>query len=125
MRFASQADLDRWDASEARRAWRTPPDGGGRRSRLPSAEGLEAWFSLPATAVNHSPVRWKMAALTWLGIFPTVSLLLHVVAPLLSALPFLVRTAVITALAVLMMTWLVMPHLVRLFKPWLTRTNMN
>ena len=35
------------------------------------------------------------------------------------------RQAVITALAVLMMTWLVMPHLVRLFKPWLTRTNMN
>lgn len=126
MRFASQADLDRWDASEARQAWharlQTVADGDPDYRLL---SGLEAWFSLPATAVNHPPVRWKMAALTWLGIFPTVSLLLHVVAPLLSALPFLVRTAVITALAVLMMTWLVMPHLVRLFKPWLTRTNMN
>jgi len=126
MRFASQADLERWDASEARQAWHarlgTVADGDPDYRLL---SGLEAWFSLPSAPMNHPPERWKMAVLTWLGIFPTVSLLLYAVAPLLADLPFLARTAVITGLAVVMMTWLVMPRLVGLFKPWLTRAKTN
>lgn len=122
MRFASQADLDRWDASEARQQWHerlsTVADGDPDYRVL---TGLEAWFALPATPASHPPVRWKMATLTWLGIFPTVSLLLFFVAPLLGPLPFLMRTAIITGLAVLMMTWLVMPRLTGAFKSWLTR----
>lgn len=122
MRFASQADLDRWDASEARQQWHerlsTVADGDPDYRLL---TGLEAWFTLPTAPGNRPPVRWKMAVLTWLGIFPTVSLLLFFVAPLLAPLPFLARTAIITGLAVLMMTWLVMPRLVGGFKGWLAR----
>lgn len=122
MRFATQADLDRWDASEARALWH-------RRLRAVAGSdpeyrllgGLEAWFEQPQVPAGHPPPRWKMALLTWLGIFPTVALLLTFVSPWLAALPFLVRTAVFTGLVVLVMTWGVMPRLVPLFRRWLAQ----
>lgn len=81
--------------------------------------GLEAWCAMPLIPAGQTPVRWKMACVTWLAIFPTVSLLLGLVAPWLEGLPFLARTAVITGLAVPVMTWILLPCLVRLFRPWL------
>jgi antibiotic biosynthesis monooxygenase (ABM) superfamily enzyme len=60
-----------------------------------------------------------MALLTWLGIWPLVTAALLWLAPRLSSMPLVARTAVITALLVLAMTYLVMPRLARLAAPWL------
>ncbi len=83
--------------------------------------GLEAWFEPAVVPASMHPPRARMALVTWLGIFPTVSLVLWLAAPLLQALPFLLRTAVLTALIVVMMTWLVMPRLVRLLRGFLNQ----
>jgi len=72
---------------------------------------------VPATM--HPP-RMKMAVVTWLGIFPTVSFFLWFVLPWLQPLPFLPRTAILTALIVATMTWVVMPRLTRLLRGWLS-----
>ena len=60
-----------------------------------------------------------MAVLTWIGIWPLVSAVLWFLTPDLMALPFLVRTAVNSAVLVLAMTYVVMPWLVRIADPWL------
>jgi len=67
------------------------------------------------------PPRAKMAVVTWMGIFPVVSLYLWLVSlwPGFVELPFLPRTAVFTALIVATMTWVVMPRLTRLMRGWL------
>jgi antibiotic biosynthesis monooxygenase (ABM) superfamily enzyme len=121
-RFNTQSDMDRWDSSPQRALWhrrlRAVAEGDPEYRLL---SGLEAWFALPQVPVGRPPQRWKMALLTWLGIFPTVSLLLAFVAPHLTDLPFLPRTAVITGLVVLIMTWGVMPRLVPRFQHWLTK----
>ena len=65
------------------------------------------------------PPRVRMAVVTWLGIFPTVSFFLWFVLPYLQSLPFLPRTAILTALIVMTMTWVVMPRLTRLMRGWL------
>ena len=120
IKFASTADLDRWNESDERARW--------LEALKPLAEGplefhmlsgLEAWFVPPPVPTAHPPSRARMALVTWLGIFPTVALFLWLIAPLLSPLPFLLRTAVLTALIVLTMTYVVMPRLVRLMKPFL------
>ena len=54
-----------------------------------------------------------------LGIFPTVSFFLWFVLPYLQNLPFLPRTAILTALIVMTMTWVVMPRLTRLLRGFL------
>lgn len=121
-RFASEAALDVWDRSEARmqclESLREVADGEPAFRKL---SGLEAWFEPAVVPASMHPPRARMALVTWLGIFPTVSLVLWLVAPLLQALPFLLRTAVLTALIVVTMTWLVMPRLVRLLRGFLNQ----
>ena len=116
-RFADAATLAAWEASAERRALlaRIAPlfQQTGRRALT----GLEAWFDLPGG--RPPPPRWRMALLTWLGIWPLVSLSLWLIVPRLMSVPFLPRTAINSALLVLAMTYVVMPWLARLAAPLL------
>jgi antibiotic biosynthesis monooxygenase (ABM) superfamily enzyme len=76
--------------------------------------GLEAWFRTP-----DAPARWKMALLTWLGVWPTSWLVGTFVGPLLADLPSIVGAAVIAAAIVVCLTWGIMPALVKGFQTWL------
>ena len=119
-RFADEAALSAWEASDQRQALAARAEalaiggaGGGGTRRL---TGLEAWFDIPGQA---PPSRHRMALLTWVGIWPLVSLALLLLAPLLAGYPFLARTALTSALLVLTMTYLVMPLLARAASRWL------
>jgi antibiotic biosynthesis monooxygenase (ABM) superfamily enzyme len=117
-RFEDEASLRRWEAVPERRALvaqieRLTTDGGRRE-----LTGLEAWFDLPPG--RPAPSRHRMALLTWLAIWPLVSLALKLLAPRLAGLPFLARTGLVTALVVATMTYVVMPPLARLAAPYLS-----
>jgi uncharacterized protein len=121
-RFADESRLRAWEASPERRSLVGRINSlsiGGRRHEL---TGLEAWFELPPGQLP--PPLHRMAFLTWLGIWPLVSLALLLVAPYLVMLPFLLQTATLCALLVLAMTYVVMPRLARLAAPWL-RTDVG
>lgn len=81
--------------------------------------GLGHWFAAPVGPKQTPPPRWKVAVVTWLGICPTVFLLFVLLGPLLAAWPLLPRVMLLTALVVLIMTWLVAPQLTQWLKPWL------
>lgn len=81
--------------------------------------GLGHWFAAPVGPKQNPPPHWKVAVVTWLGICPTVYVLFLLLVPLLAPWPLLPRVVVITALVVLIMTWLVAPQLTQLLKPWL------
>jgi antibiotic biosynthesis monooxygenase (ABM) superfamily enzyme len=59
---------------------------------------------------------------SWLGIWPLVSLALWLLAPHLVVLPFLLQTGTLSALIILIMTYAVMPQLTKLAAP-LLRTD--
>ncbi len=63
--------------------------------------------------------RYKMVIVTWLGVFPIVTILFSVFGHWLNLLPTLVRTLVFTAVMVTLMTYVVMPRMTRLFSFWL------
>lgn len=117
-----------FDSPEHLRAWQTSPARAlGIKALAPHVEGHEAvrtlsgvdhWFT-PRQTVSTPPPRWKVAVVTWLGIYPTVLFLFVTVAPWLDAWPLPLRTAVITCLVVVLMTWLVAPALTRWLRPWL------
>lgn len=121
-RFATQADLDRWNESQQRRDWlekiAAVADGDPEYRSL---TGLEVWFSPPAQTVTKMPPRWRMTLVSWLGIYPTVALLLTYVAPQLDVLPAFARIAVITALVAVLMSYVIMPRLTRWMGWWLRR----
>jgi antibiotic biosynthesis monooxygenase (ABM) superfamily enzyme len=82
--------------------------------RIPRA-GMQARLE---QSIN--PRRGRMTVVTWIGIFPAVSVYERVVIWIMPpGTPTLLRIAVITALVVPTMSYLVIPQLTRLFKKWL------
>lgn len=86
--------------------------------------GLEAFFlddrsSAEASSRGETPPKWKMAVLTWLGVWPSVYLWSVLLLGWIENLPLWSRSGIVTALVVPTLAWGVMPRLSRWFKPWL------
>jgi uncharacterized protein len=60
-----------------------------------------------------------MAIVTWVTIFPLITLVVVATAPLIGSLPLVVRLGVTTLVTVPLMTWVVMPRVTRLLGGWL------
>jgi antibiotic biosynthesis monooxygenase (ABM) superfamily enzyme len=119
-RFATSEDLERWNNSPERVTWHDrlrPVADGDPEYRL--LTGLDAWFAPTVLPASKPPKKWRMTLVSWMGIFPTVALLLTFVAPMLAPLPFIARTAVFTALVAIAMSYLIMPRLTRWMAWWL------
>jgi antibiotic biosynthesis monooxygenase (ABM) superfamily enzyme len=84
--------------------------------------GLEAFF--PQRFIVHPP-RWKMAIVTWLGVFPMVVLWANLLRPLAHSLHPVAATAFVAGFVVVSLAWAVMPLLTRLFKNWLYSANQQ
>lgn len=118
--FDTEPHLQAWTGSAERKAWLDRVAGvtyGETAMRV--LTGMEGWFALPAAQTRGPPPRWKMAVVTWLGIFPLVLLLSQLVGPWLVPIHPVLSVMGVTALVTLAMTWLVMPGLARLFAGWL------
>jgi uncharacterized protein len=81
--------------------------------------GLESWFTLPSSPALAPPPPYKMALITWLTIFPLITGVVIVIGPVVAGLPLVPRLGVTTAIAVPLMTWVVMPRVTRLLHRWL------
>jgi antibiotic biosynthesis monooxygenase (ABM) superfamily enzyme len=68
---------------------------------------------------NKRPPRYKLFLLTWLAIYPLITLILYFFKQPLSLLPLPIRTLVLTGALVYLMTYWVMPMLMKLFHSWL------
>lgn len=69
-----------------------------------------------------APQRWKQAVLTWIAIYPTITLVLWLLGPLERFdLPLPLRTLIITVVLVPGMVFVLIPGLSRLLGGWLRR----
>lgn len=115
--FTNEAAAERFYASELFSQWSGDVavfvEGEPIRRRL---TGLEAFFREERQAM---PPRWKMAVVTFLGVFPAVLLWSNVLPPFISWSGYLVTSIVVNATVVASLTWVVMPFLTTLFHGWL------
>jgi antibiotic biosynthesis monooxygenase (ABM) superfamily enzyme len=115
----------RFDSIDHLRAWESSPE----RARLLAAgedlvhstdvqrvTGLETWFALPSRTAP-APPRWKMFAVSVVGIFALQLTFNLALQPLV--LPVVVRVALVAVAVTALMTWLVMPQAARLLQDWL------
>jgi antibiotic biosynthesis monooxygenase (ABM) superfamily enzyme len=65
------------------------------------------------------PPRYKLALLTWAGAYIVITLLLALLGPAIASWPLVLRTLVVSVTMVVVLTWLIMPRLTRLFGGWL------
>lgn len=119
-KFDTPEHLEAWRSSEIHRRWYERK---GELTVVPTSvnilSGLETWFSLPGPMVTPPPPKYKMAVVSWCAIFPIITVLLLTLMPLMAPFPVPLRGAVIAAVAILLMTYLMMPFATRLFKGWL------
>jgi uncharacterized protein len=119
-RFDNAEHLRAWLDSDERAAWleRVEPHVIGPM-RTQFVTGLETWFTLPGRPATRPPPPYKMALVTWITIFPLITLVVVVLGPLLKGLALVPSLAVTTAVTVPIMTWLAMPVVTRLLRRWL------
>jgi uncharacterized protein len=116
--FADAADRDAFYETPLFRDWlsRIEPMVEGRSTRR-QLVGLEAWFR-----DGHEPMpsRWRMALLTWIAVWLASMLMRAILAPALGPdVPQLVQAGLVAAGVVVILTWIAMPLLVRIARPWL------
>jgi antibiotic biosynthesis monooxygenase (ABM) superfamily enzyme len=119
-RFDTFAHLETWENSRERAAWMVQLEPLSMNPAVRERHtGMEVWFALPAG--RKPPPRWKMVLVTLLAIYPLVLLSQLFLAPQLSDWHVALRTLVIAALLVCLMTYFQMPLVTRLFSRWLYR----
>jgi len=121
--------LDRFATEEHRRGFTGSPEYRDWMSRLREVSeaepdidergGLAFWFTLPNRPPRKAPPKIKMAALTFFGVYPLSMLYPALLAPLTNDWPLWIKGALIAALLVTSLTWIVMPALTRAFERWL------
>lgn len=123
-RFDSQENLHLWTQSEERHFWVAMIDELIEGpTKLQCITGLETWFALPGQQTLTPPQRYKMAVVTWLAITPLLICFNWIFGPYLQELPFVLRFLVSTPWIVLIMTYVWMPFMTKLFKWWLYPGN--
>ena len=63
--------------------------------------------------------RFKLAILTWASAYALITTFLALLGPTIAGWPLALRTLVLSVTMVSTLTWVVMPRLTRLFRPWL------
>ena len=68
-----------------------------------------------------APPRYRQALIVWLAIYPTITLLLELGGPVINDWPLPLRTLALTAVAVPLMVFVLLPTLQRALAGWLRR----
>ncbi|MBV1787129.1 antibiotic biosynthesis monooxygenase [Marinobacterium sp. D7] len=118
--FATRQDLEAWDRSEERNELLrqiepllvTP-------TKREVTEGIVTWFTLPGQNPVQPPPKYKMTIVSWLALYPTVTLIFFLFGEQLAQVPLLLRTLIVTAVVMVAMSYLLMPRFTRWFAFWL------
>ncbi|MGY1620036.1 antibiotic biosynthesis monooxygenase [Geodermatophilus sp. SYSU D00691] len=114
-RFADGESLAGWERSAERRAALERLDAMVDEVRYARVAGLESFFTRPATP---GP-RWRSTLLTIAAVFAITSLLQLFVLPHLASWPLPARLLLSAVVVVVLLGYVVMPGLTRLFHRWL------
>jgi hypothetical protein len=76
-----------------------------------------------APAGPAQPPRYKQAIITWLGVYPALTVTLAVLGPAMESWPLPLRTLLVTLLMVPALIWVILPLLRRMFRSWLFRAD--
>jgi antibiotic biosynthesis monooxygenase (ABM) superfamily enzyme len=82
--------------------------------------GLETWFHLPSQGpVMFPPPRWKMWLTSVIAIYPLILAFQAWLSPRMVHWPLALRAALLPLVILTLMTYVVMPVVTRVLKPWL------
>lgn len=123
MRFDNQESVHDWEDSYVRQKLTWEADAFSKKSRQ-EATGLETWFSIPEHPELRTPPHWKMAIVSFIGVYLLSIIIIPLLGLIFPDLNFYVETIIIVALLVGILTWVLMPVFSRyIFRRFLYRQN--
>ena len=137
-RFDTLSNLLKWERSQARKKWleksKEVVEGEDKVQKL---TGLEFWFTPPLAPrpqnggnnnEGHEPVnlppRYKMAIVTAGIVFVLLNTLIPQIERLTAPLPIFLSSLLGVITMVFLMTYLIMPSVTKLLKPWLYKNKL-
>lgn len=136
-RFADARALADWERSELRRSWLDAGSSLVLDARVQRRTGIEGWFDSPrlrrqidtrtgetrAVAVRSAPLRWKQLVAIGIAMYPANLLVAWLAGqlPWWVELPLPLRSVLLVLLLAPFMTFVMMPGVTRLLRPWLRR----
>ena len=69
------------------------------------------------------PPRYKLALVTWLGVYPTLTVILALLGPAMETWPLPLRTLLVSVVMVVVLSWLILPLLTRVLQGWMSRSD--
>ena len=128
IRFDNYQNLAKWENSGIQRKWiEKGKDVIEDEPKVAKQTGLEFWFtpfSRNAQAPAIQPPRYKMAIVTGVVIFALFITLLPLIQNATARLPFLVGIVITIAVMVVLMTYVIMPAVTWLLRPWLSKKRL-
>jgi uncharacterized protein len=119
-RFRDAESRDRFYSSQIYQQWEATEESLIEgETKHPHISGLETWFVVPGQKAVIPPPRWKMAAVTILGVWPASILVPWVLNPFMIGMPWLLQALFVAVGIVVVLTWAIMPVLVRILDRWL------
>lgn len=116
VQFDSQEQLDSWLTSGVFRLLREEGVNYSLRTIQPQV-GQTGVISIPGPA---SMPRWKQAAATWLGVYPTlVAVNVFMVRPFADSVNWLVLLTGSSLVLTIILTWVILPLVHRALRPWM------
>ena len=112
--FADEAERDAFYNSKLFKDWEAYASTLTEEPNYRQLTGLEAWFRSP-----EPPPRWKMAIATLCGVYPTSLFLSFSIGPFIQNFHPALHIFIIATCMVSMLTWVVMPLVIKIMKPWL------
>lgn len=112
--FDSAESAGEWARSRSHATWREYVGRFATRVEPPAQ-------APPAAGPPKPPPRWKTALVTLVAVFPAVLLVNVTVIPRVTGLPLLARTLVLCVCVTGLMTWVLMPQVMKVLGPWLRR----
>jgi len=112
--FTDEAERDTFYNSRLFKDWEAYASKLTEEPNYRQLSGLEAWFRSPTP-----PPRWKMAIATLCGVFPTSLFLSITIGPFIQPFPNMIRLLIMGVSMVILLTWVVMPLVIKALRPWL------
>ncbi len=119
-RFDSYAHCRAWELSKGRAAATAKLEGMIEGvATVKQVTGLEFWFELPEIPAGATASRHKMAITVAVVIYALALAVQGIFGAHLAELPLAVRLLVVVTIQVSLMTYVLMPAVTKLLKPWL------
>ncbi len=87
--------------------------------------GLELWFTPPPGTIAPQPVRWRMALLLGTVVYLLVLIFGTIASAVLGDIPVPLRLAIVIAVEIILMTYVLLPYLSRRLARWIYPTTKH